>query len=197
MRTHPVTCLIALTALALATACAQAPVDEVERVEAELAGLAEEGRTYAPEQYDEARERLEQLEGELAAQEENVTMFRSYDRAEELMAETRDATAAVRQAIIDERLRLQTETSRVIGDAEKVVADAERLSATIPNRVLEGKGESWASDLKDARASLDQARRLLDEDQVAEAHRMAEQALATATDVLTSVSAMRFENEAA
>lgn len=198
MRRHLFTGLIAVSALGFATACAEAPIDDVERVKAELEELAEDGTTYAAESYAAATEHLAQLEQELVDQEQNLTMFRSYDRAEELMALTRDATEDVRQAIIDERLRLQTETSRVIGDAEKVVADAQRLSATLPGRLRgKGQGESWASDLKDARASLDQAQRLLNDGQIAEAHRVADEALITATDVLTSVSALRLDREAA
>ena len=196
MRDRNLPSLLTLLLTIWAVGCAEVPTAGVEGAKGRLAAVAAEAAIYAPDAYRTAEEVVVGLDAELATQAESFAFFRSYERTSELIVSVATAVDAVESAISAEKQRLRTETDRVANNAEQAVTTAHDSIAGIPPEDLpEEQASAWDADLTDVETSLAETERLLAGDQLVDARREADSALASATEVNTAITALVAELE--
>ena len=180
----------------MTSGCAEAPMGPVDAVKARLAAVESEAVTYASEAYGNAEDAVGQLDTELETQAQSFALLRDYERTNELIGSVGMAVDAVEEAIDSEKQRLRTETGRVVSSAEEEVATA-RVSITeiAEDDLPEEQAMVWESDLSDVESSLGETGRLLAGEQLFDAQREANSALASAQGVNRGISSFVAEVE--
>ena len=186
--------LLTLLTLSLAiclVGCAEPPTAGVDAAKARLEAVANEANTYAANAYRTAEAAAAALDAELDTQSASFILFRSYERAIELIGSVETAVDAVESAIDAEKSRLRTETERLVADTEGAVTTARASIAAIPTRDLEEEqAATWDGDLATVEATLAETARLLAGDQLIGARSEAESALASANAINQTVTTL-------
>ena len=193
--------LLTLLTLSLAiclVGCAEPPTAGVDAANARLDAVANDANTYAADAYRSAEAAATALDAELDTQAASFVLFRSYERALELIGSVETAVDAVENAIEAEKSRLRTETERLVGDTEGAVTTARASIAAIPtNDLEEEQATTWDEDLATVESSLAETARLLAGEQLIGARAEAESALASANAINRAVTTLVAELEQA
>ena len=196
MKNRNLLTLLTLSLTILAVGCEEAPTASVEVAKGQLAAVATEAATYAPDAYKTAEEVAAQLDGELETQAERFALLRSYERTNELVVSVETAMGEVESAIGVEKQRFRTETDRLVSDAEQRVSTArDSITGIASENLPEEQASAWGSDLSVVETALTETARLLAEDQLVVASREANTALSSANEVNTAVTAYVAELE--
>jgi len=193
--------LLTLLTLSLALSlvgCAEPPTAGVDAAKARLEAVANDANTYAADAYRSAEAAVTALDTELDTQAASFVLFRSYERAIELIGSVETAVDAVESAIEVEKSRLRTETERLVGDTEAAVTTARASITTIPTTDLEEEqAKTWDEDLATVESSLAETARLLAGEQLLGARSEAESALASANAINRAITTLVAELEQA
>lgn len=193
--------LLTLLTLSLALSlvgCAEPPTAGVDAVKARLDAVANDANTYAADAYRSAEAAVTALDTELDTQAASFVLFRSYERAIELIGSVETAVDAVESAIEAEKSRLRTETERLVGDTEAAVTTARASITAIPTTDLEEEQAiTWDEDLATVESSLAETARLLVGEQLLGARAEAESALASANAINRAITTLVAELEQA
>ena len=188
--------LLTLSIAILAVGCAEAPTSGIETVKGRLAAVETVAATYASDAYRLAEEVVSNLDAELETQTGAFALFRSYERAGELVSSAETAVDAVENAISAEKRRLRAGTDQLVTDIEQAVNTALGSIAAISSENLpEEQALAWGADLDGVEASLTETERLLAGDHLVEAYREADLALASAAEVNTVIMVFTAELE--
>jgi ornithine carbamoyltransferase len=187
------TIITVLAGLALAVACADAPVEQINALDTEMrAARTDIVRTYAPEALEVAEQAAAEFQQELAAQREKFVFSRDYEHAVELADIARaEAQAAVKEAGEAKDL-MREQTRAAIDEAHMAVDEAAKDLGTAPV----GKGnraelEAMKSELDAAEATFEEMEQQLRDEQFQVAKSMAEEARATAMRISAAVRTAR------
>lgn len=157
----PCFALLALVALA---GCASVPTEEVASAdEAMEVARAAEAPDYAPEAWAAVEDHREQLETELAAQQEEFTLTRSYERARTLATETKELAEQAATAARSGKEKAAEDAAAAIAEATRLREEVEQLlehaprgkDATADLAVLSSDAGSTASTIEEAQRSYD------------------------------------------
>jgi hypothetical protein len=180
--------LTVVLAVAGLSACAKAPQEAINQVQAEIAAAEQaEAPTYAPEAWETAQQALNQATAEIEAQNAKFALTRSYKQASELLATAQQsAEAAQDQAIANkERMRLVTEAAVTV--IEERLATADGLLESLATCRRRPKG--FASDLEMMRGNVDGLRVQLADVQAKAAEESFAEAKSMADSLLESLDA--------
>lgn len=146
---------IALLLLAgLLVGCQQAPQQEVDAVRQALAAAeSAEAEKYASEALEEARQAVRGIDEELAAQADKFAPFRSYERANELIAEAQTGAAAAREAAVEGKEAARNEAETAQAQAEAALTEAREMIASLESCARKPKG--FKADLEALQGRLD------------------------------------------
>ena len=162
----------------------------VDAAKGRVAALATEAGTYAQDAYEAAEAVVAQLDAEMETQAAAFSLFREYERANELVASVEASADDVEGAIDAEKQRLRTGINGVVADAEQAVSTVQDAIAAIPAEDLpEEQAATWETDLAGVDTALTETGRLLAGDQLFAARTEADSALAAATDLNASITA--------
>lgn len=150
-RTIP--CLFASTLLSFAFfGCSQAPIEELEQTEAVIADArALEADRYAAQPLAEAEAALEAARLEIEGQGERFVLGRSYQKADELLAEAKLAAEEARDAAVAGREQARRDAEEALARAERALTEAQAAIEQAPG----GKGTE--RDLARMRTELQEA----------------------------------------
>jgi hypothetical protein len=149
-----------VVSLVAGAGCSRPPTEEMQGAfAAQEAAVAAEASDYAPDEQALVTRLREELDVEMAAQEEKVALTRSYDRAKVLTDSLLTAADHATQAANGNKARVQEETSGMIALLRTSLEEARGRLAVAPA----GKGS--AADLAMLRADLDAAGQALTEAQ--------------------------------
>ena len=182
--------LLGFACAVLAAGCAEPPTARVDAAKAQVAALAAEAQTYAPDAYRTAQAAVSQLDAEMATQEGTFALTRSYDAAGELAGAVEAAAGDVAQAIEQGKQRAQSAASQAIADARSAAADARQSfeSLLADDETPEEQQMAFQADLDGVDAALGEADTLLAGDQWEAAEQEAESARQAAMGVGTAVA---------
>ena len=182
--------LLGFACAVLAAGCAEPPTARVDAAKAQVAALAAEAQTYAPDAYRTAQAAVSQLDAEMATQEGTFALTRSYDAAGELAGAVEAAAGDVAQAIEQGKQRAQSAASQAIADARSAAADARQSfeSLLADDETPEEQQMAIQADLDGVDAALGEADTLLAGDQWEAAEQAAESARQAAMGVGTAVA---------
>ena len=174
----------------LAAGCAEPPTARVDAAKAQVAALAAEAQTYAPDAYRTAQAAVSQLDAEMVTQEGTFALTRSYDAAGELAGAVEAAAGDLAQAIEQGKQRAQSAASQAIADARSAAADARQSfeSLLADDETPEEQQMAFQADLDGVDAALGEADTLLAGDQWEAAEQEAESARQAAMGVGTAVA---------
>ena len=182
--------LLGFACAVLAAGCAEPPTARVDAAKAQVAALAAEAQTYAPDAYRTAQAAVSQLDAEMVTQEGTFALTRSYDAAGELAGAVEAAAGDVAQAIEQGKQRAQSAASQAIADARSAAADARQSfeSLLADDETPEEQQMAFQADLDGVDAALGEADTLLAGDQWEAAEQEAESARQAAMGVGTAVA---------
>lgn len=146
--------------LLLLAGCASKPTQELtDAQKAVEAAKTAEADIYSAESYQAAADALKAAEAEIAAQDQNSSLSRNYDKAKELLgkAKTEAQTAASAAASNKETIKGEAQTAET--DAQTAIDAAKAALAKAPK----GKGtkadlDALAADLTAAEGTMGQAK---------------------------------------
>ncbi len=182
--------LLGFACAVLAAGCAEPPTARVDAAKAQVAALAAEAQTYAPDAYRTAQAAVSQLDAEMVTQEGTFALTRSYDAAGELAGAVEAAAGDLAQAIEQGKQRAQSAASQAIADARSAAADARQSfeSLLADDETPEEQQMAFQADLDGVDAALGEADTLLAGDQWEAAEQEAESARQAAMGVGTAVA---------
>ena len=182
--------LLGFACAVLAAGCAEPPTARVDAAKAQVAALAAEAQTYAPDAYRTAQAAVSQLDAEMVTQEGTFALTRSYDAAGELAGAVEAAAGDLAQAIEQGKQRAQSAASQAIADARSAAADARQSfeSLLADDETPEDQQMAFQADLDGVDAALGEADTLLAGDQWEAAEQEAESARQAAMGVGTAVA---------
>ena len=182
--------LLGFACAVLAAGCAEPPTARVDAAKAQVAALAAEAQTYAPDAYRTAQAAVSQLDAEMVTQEGTFALTRSYDAAGELAGAVEAAAGDLAQAIEQGKQRAQSAASQAIADARSAAADARQSfeSLLADDETPEEQQMAIQADLDAVDAALGEADTLLAGDQWEAAEQEAESARQAAMGVGTAVA---------
>jgi hypothetical protein len=149
--------------LVLASGCASAPDDQVASAQAALDRARQaEAETYAPEQFDEAVQALDNAKGEIRAQDEEWFFSRDYAQAESLLQRAENGAEQASQQAPAAKQQAKEIAERALAEARDAIETARQELSMAPR----GKGatadlEAFERDLAQAESSLDRAQQEL------------------------------------
>jgi hypothetical protein len=151
--------LLGFACAVLAAGCAEPPTARVDAAKAQVAALAAEAQTYAPDAYRTAQAAVSQLDAEMVTQEGTFALTRSYDAAGELAGAVEAAAGDLAQAIEQGKQRAQSAASQAIADARSAAADARQSfeSLLADDETPEEQQMAFQADLDGVDAALGEA----------------------------------------
>jgi hypothetical protein len=172
--------------------CGKPPEAEISAADQSLgeARSADAGE-YAPESLKAAEDARAQLDAELKAQEDKFALFRSYDKATELAAASKQAADRAKADAVEGRERAREEASAMIAQVRASVLEVQQMLDTAP------KGKGTEADLAVLRSDLTGVETALTEMDTAFAEEKYLESIAKAEAAKQSVDAIRGEIEQA
>ena len=149
--------LVALTVLLAVvglSACAKAPQDAIDQVQAAIAAAEQaEAPTYAPEAWEAAQQDLNQAMAEVEAQNAKFFLTRSYKQASELLATAQQSAATAQDQALANKEQMRLEVEGAIASIEESLVAADGLLESLATCRRRPKG--FASDLDIMRGNVD------------------------------------------
>lgn len=149
--THP-RALLAMAALVSVAACAKPPQEAIDMaMQAQTAASAAGADQYAPESMNAVLEAKAALDAELAAQSEKMSLTRSYDHAEELVAAYKAAADQAASQAAAAKEQAKQEAATLITDGRLALDEVTTILASAP------RGKGSAADLAALKTDLESA----------------------------------------
>lgn len=163
MRNKSVWGILALILLG-AGACASEPTEEMTAAQAAYdQAVQAEAETYAPDQFAQAKQLLEEAKAAVEAEKERFALVRDFDAAKEKLAQAKADLEAAASAAQQAKEQVRQEAEEGLAAAEQALQEARDLLAKAPR----GKGsqadlEAMQADLTAAEEALASARQALE-----------------------------------
>jgi hypothetical protein len=146
--------------------CARLPGPQTEQAEAALqAAEAAGAQKYAPDAWNTAKQAVDRMNAELAAQDKKFRLFRTFKKARSLAEE---ATASANQAKVeaDKNIaKLRSDVTTMIAELRSTLQSARTQLSGLPSSTAVGTA-SLRSRLNEAGRLLDQAQTELNAEQI-------------------------------
>ena len=184
------TSLVAIAAVLSITACAKPPQEAIDAaVAAQQSAVTAGAEEYAPEAMAAVTQAKAALDAELAAQQEKMSLTRSYGHAEELAAAYQTAAQQAASAAATAKEQARAEASDLIAQGRVALEEAMAALAAAPR----GKGSAadlaaFQTDLQTAGTTLADAEAALTGEQYLQARSMANSAHEVITRVKDAVA---------
>lgn len=151
MRTRFVVLGTVMTLALLATAaCSSEPTAELTAAQAAVdQAKAAEADVYIPQQYQQLRTTLDEVQAGIKAEGEKFALFRDYEPFKQKLVELKTSADAAVQAAQAEKERVRQEVEQALSEAEGALAAAQGALAKAP------KGKGTKADLEALKADLD------------------------------------------
>ena len=186
-----VACVLATAVLVLA-GCGKPPEADIAAADTALGeARSADAVEYAPESMKAAEDARAQLDAELKAQEEKFALFRSYDKAAELAASSKEAAARARTDAEEGKKRAREEASEMIAQVRASILEVQQLLEQAP------KGKGTEVDLAVLKSDLTGVENTLAEMDSAFAQEAYLESIAKAESAKQNVDAIRGEIERA
>lgn len=173
--------------------CAQAPQQDIDSAKA----VIEEARTaqadkYAPESFQQAEDALQSAMAEIEAQNGKFAMFRSYERATELLAQAKETGTKAKADGEAKRSEARQAAEALIKEAE-IALDAAKTSLTTAPR---GKGtradiEAMKAEIETLSSTLTEAHQAFDSGDFLSAKAKADSVKAQAGQISSDIQQAR------
>lgn len=184
--------LVVLASLALVaslTACAKAPVEEVNATKGALdAAVAEGAQQYTPEDYKMVADQLAAANAEIKVQEEKF--FKNFDKAKQILAKAKADADALKGKVAARKEELKQAAIATMAQVTTALEEAKALLAKAPK----GKGskaeiEAMMTDLAGVEAMIPEVQPMLDGGDFIGANEKANAILARINAVISEVNA--------
>ena len=186
-----VACVLATAVLVLA-GCGKPPAEDIAAADTALGeARSADAVEYAPESMKAAEDSRAQLDAELKAQEEKFALFRSYDKATELAAASKEAAARAKTDAEEGKKRAREEASEMIAQVRASILEVQQLLDQAP------KGKGTEVDLAVLKSDLTGVENTLAEMDSAFAQEAYLESIAKAESAKQNVDAIRGEIERA
>jgi hypothetical protein len=190
--------VIAAAALVV-TGCAQAPTADIDSARQALdSAKSAQAADYAPDAWNAAQDAQNKLDAELQAQQNKMSLFRSYGKAKALAADLKsDAEQAV-QAAQAGKEKAKNEASDLMAQARVEYAKAQKELASAPH----GKGTeadlaSLKADSTSIGTTLDEMQKAFDAGDYLTAKTKAQSAISASQGIESQVEGAKSQRRAA
>ncbi len=144
----------ALALAVLAAGCAKVPQQALDAASAAMNGAdAAEAPKYADAEWSAAQEAMNAAQAEIQVQNEKFALFRSYKKAEELIATAQGAADQAREAAVAGKERARMEAESALGTAQASLDRAAALLTELGGCRRKPKG--FAADMEVLKGNLD------------------------------------------
>ncbi|HOC44164.1 MAG TPA: hypothetical protein PKJ99_14200 [Thermoanaerobaculales bacterium] len=135
-------------------ACAKPPQAAIDQAKAALDAAGQsEAATYAAQAWDTAQQSMNAANAEIEAQAQKFALFRSYKKANELLAIAQQDAAAAQSAAIEGKAAARAEVEQAIAGLEASFAQADAALAALDTCRRRPKG--FKSDLEMLKGNVD------------------------------------------
>lgn len=155
-----------IAVILIVASCARPPGPQTEQAEAALeAAEAAGAQKYAPDAWNKAKQAMERMNAELAAQDKKFSLFRTFKKARTLAEE---ATTSANQAKVeaDKNIaKLRSDVTTMIAELKSTLQSARTQLSRLPSSTAVGTA-NLRSRLNEAGRLLDQAQAELNAEQI-------------------------------
>lgn len=147
---------VVLLVMFVVMACAKAPQQAIDAAKAALDEAKQvEADRYAADQFNAAKDSLDAALAEVEKQNAKFAWFRSYGKAEKLLASVTTLAQAAKEAAVANKEKMKVEAEGLLQQADTAIKETEKLLKKAPTG-KEGKAalESIKSDLETVKATL-------------------------------------------
>ncbi|MBI3806505.1 MAG: hypothetical protein HY281_03175 [Nitrospirae bacterium] len=154
---------VSLIVAVLMVGCAQPPVQQLEAAQKAVEAARTAGAPdYTQEDFLMLEQALVQAQHELANQEKNLEIFRSYDAADRMLKRIVKDAKRVEDTAISKREDAKASALKSEKEAQTVLASAQELLAKAPVGKDRATVESLKNDLRGIQASLETVHQMIE-----------------------------------